>query len=87
MRTRLFFLATTLFTVSTLSAQKFEIDTLQYQGSDKNIINLVVLADGYTKDELKYYKEDAKRFTDYFFKTEPLSQYINYFNVFVINNP
>ncbi len=27
-----------------------------------------------------------KRFTDYFFKTEPLSQYINYFNVFVINS-
>ena len=86
MRAKLFVLAATLFTASFLSAQKFDIDTLQYQGSDKNIINLVILADGYTKDELKYYKEDAKRFTDYFFKTEPLSQYTNYFNVFVVNS-
>ncbi len=69
MRAKLFVLAATLFTASILSAQKFDIDTLQYQLSDKNVINLVVLADGYTKDELKYYKEDAKRFTDYFFKT------------------
>ena len=68
MRAKLFVIAATLFTASILSAQKFDIDTLQYQGSD-NVINLVVLADGYTKDELKYYKEDAKRFTDYFFKT------------------
>ncbi|MCA5004518.1 M64 family metallopeptidase [Sphingobacterium bovistauri] len=67
------------------SAQSFKIDSLQYQGSSENIVNLVILGDGYTADEIVYFQEDAKRFTEYFFKTEPFSQYINYFNVFAIN--
>lgn len=76
-----------LFLISVLSwAQKFKIDTLQYKGSDKNLVNLVILADGYTKDEMDFFKEDAKRFTDYFFETEPFKQYSNYFNVFAIES-
>ena len=80
------FILTAICTFSTsLNAQKFDIDTIQYQGNDKKMINLVILGDGYTKDELKYFKEDASNFTTYFFKTEPFGNYSNYFNVFAIN--
>ncbi len=66
------------------SAQQYKIDTLQYKGSEKNLINLVILADGYTKDEMNYFREDAQRFSAYFFDTEPFKQYSNYFNVYAI---
>lgn len=68
-------------------AQKYPIDTLQFQGTDKQIVNLVILGDGYTQDQMGDFHEDAKRFTDYFFKTEPFRQYANYFNVYAINTP
>lgn len=66
-------------------AQSFKVDTLQYQGVGKQIVNLVIMGDGYTVDELQYFEEDAKRFTAYFFQTEPFRQYANYFNVFAIH--
>ncbi|MGJ1238661.1 hypothetical protein [Sphingobacterium siyangense] len=38
----------------------FKIDTLQYQATDKHIVNLVILGDGYTKAQLDDYAADAK---------------------------
>ncbi|MCY4778665.1 M64 family metallo-endopeptidase [Sphingobacterium sp. UT-1RO-CII-1] len=73
-----------LFSNGFAQEKQFQVDTLQYQGTDKNVINLVILGDGYTKDELEYFTEDTKRFTHYFFKTEPFAQYANLFNVFAI---
>ncbi|KKX49644.1 M64 family metallopeptidase [Sphingobacterium sp. IITKGP-BTPF85] len=68
-------------------AQRYAIDTLQYQGTDQKVVNLVILGDGYTQAQLMDFEEDAKRFTDYFFQTEPFRQYSNYFNVFAIKTP
>lgn len=68
-------------------AQRYAIDTLQYQGTDQKVVNLVILGDGYTQAQLTDFEEDAKRFTDYFFQTEPFRQYSNYFNVFAIKTP
>ncbi|MGJ1191337.1 M64 family metallopeptidase [Sphingobacterium siyangense] len=62
----------------------FKIDTLQYQGADKHIVNLVILGDGYTKAQLDDYAADAKQFTNYFFSIEPFKQYSSFFNVFAI---
>ena len=78
------FLLMFLVTGIGIKAQQFKIDTIQYKGSDKNLINLVILGDGYTKEELKYYQEDARRFSAYFFETEPFRQYQNYFNIYAI---
>lgn len=82
----LFALLCTLLSIGILKGQTFKIDTIQYTGYDQNMINLVVLADGYTADELPYFREDAHRFIAYFFKTEPFAQYTEYFNVFLINS-
>ncbi|UIR56192.1 M64 family metallo-endopeptidase [Sphingobacterium sp. SRCM116780] len=73
-----------LLLFQSIFAQKYEVDTLQYQGTSKDIVNLVILGDGYTQNQLTDFEEDAKRFTTYFFQTEPFRQYSNYFNVFAI---
>ncbi|WP_343562031.1 M64 family metallopeptidase [Sphingobacterium sp.] len=65
-------------------SQNFKIDTLQYQGTAHNMVNLVILGDGYTKDQLDDYAEDSKQFTNYFFSIEPFKQYSAFFNVFAI---
>lgn len=70
---------------ATAQAQTFKIDTLQYSGPGENMVNFVILGDGYTEAELDYLREDADRFVDYFFKTEPIRQYVNYFNVLLVN--
>jgi hypothetical protein len=67
-----------------LSAQQFKIDTLRQRGPEKNMINLVVMGDGYTVAEMEYLKEDTDRFVEYLFQTEPFDRYENYFNVYLI---
>ncbi|KAF5307110.1 hypothetical protein FQR65_LT18453 [Abscondita terminalis] len=79
---RAFLLLAILSIVNLSSAQQYRIDTLQYQGTNKHIVNMVILADGYTAAELDYFVEDARRFNSYFFNTEPFRQYTSYFNVF-----
>lgn len=81
---RLSIVLLTMLLSSFCFGQKFKVDTLQYQGKDENVINFVILADGYTKEEMKYFKEDAEHFKNYFFQTEPFSFYSNYFNIFTI---
>jgi len=68
----------------TARSQNFKIDTLQYQGTANNMVNLVILGDGYTKDQLDDYAADSKQFTNYFFSIEPFKQYSSFFNVFAI---
>jgi hypothetical protein len=68
-------------------AQKFDIDTLQYHGQSKDYINLVILGDGYTADQLDKYSGDARRFTNYLFSQVPFQGYKTYFNVFAIRVP
>lgn len=72
---------------SELRAQKFEVDTLQYQGTSEKIINFVILGDGYTQDQLGQFAGDARKFTDYLFSQSPYSHYRQYFNVFIVKVP
>ena len=64
----LLLLLISLVTVLKTNAQIFAIDTLQYYGNTANYINLVILGDGYTKDQLTTYAADARNFTTYLFK-------------------
>ncbi|MCF0070045.1 M64 family metallopeptidase [Dyadobacter sp. CY261] len=51
-------------------AQHCQIDTLYKTGSLNNRINVVILGDGFTKEEMPKFVEEAKKFTDFF---DPLS--------------
>ncbi len=68
-------------------AQTFDIDTLQFNGAIEKHINLVILSDGYTVDELDQFVLDAKSFSNALFDETPFDEYANLFNVFIIKVP
>ena len=70
-----------------MSAQVFEVDTIQYNGSISSRINLVILGDGYQESELNQFALDAGNFSTEFFTQSPYREYRNYFNVFIIKVP
>ena len=50
-------------------------------GDPSNRVDLVVLGDGYTADELGQYAADVESFLDGFFLATPFAEYATYFNV------
>lgn len=50
-------------------------------------INLVIMGDGFTKDDLAkggFYEKSMKRAAEYFFSVEPYKSYREYFNVYMV---
>jgi len=68
-------------------AQQFEVDTIQMNGNTDKLINIVILGDGYTQNQLSQFVIDARNTTNTFFNEMPFSRYKNYFNVFAIKVP
>jgi hypothetical protein len=79
--------ASALFILFDANAQQFEIDTIVFSGNSDKHLNLVILSDGYTNNELNKFVTDATNFTNVFFDEIPFSNYINYFNIFIIKVP
>lgn len=50
---------------------KYNTQKIHYSGDHHKKLDIVILPDGYTKDEMKKFNDDCKRFAEYFFKTEP----------------
>jgi hypothetical protein len=80
-------LAAALLTGINALAQKLDVDTIVYNGISDKRINLVILSDGYTVNEISKFITDANNFTTGFFNDIPFSNYKNYFNVFIIKVP
>ena len=57
------------------AAQKFETDTLIYNGDPNVYINYVILGDGYTTNEQDKFIADASSFTDELFRQSPYKEY------------
>lgn len=70
-----------------LMAQQFDVDTLLYQGNRDQHINIVILGDGYTEEQMSDFVRDANSFKSYLLGKAPYSNYRNYFNVFIIKTP
>jgi hypothetical protein len=56
-------------------------ETIIYNGSSQNRVDIAVLGDGYTANELQKYKDDVQQFIQGFFAEEPFREYQRYFNV------
>lgn len=69
-----------------VSAQVFEVENIFYSGDPEEHINLVILGDGYTEDELPKLVEDASNFTTEFFEATPFKEYKEYFNIYLIKS-
>ena len=71
-----------------LSGQNtFPIDTLQYNGDNEKLINLVFLPDGYQQVELDQFVIDAQEAADVLFSYSPYKECRIYFNVYAIRVP
>lgn len=71
----------------TIKAQAFDVDTILYNGPIDKRINLVILSEGYTTEQLPNFIQDGKAVRDYMFSIAPYKEYKNYFNVFIIKVP
>ena len=69
------------------NAQKFEVDTIQKNGSIDHLINIVILGDGYTQSQLNKFVNDARDISNAFCNEIPFSNYRNFFNIFLIKVP
>src|SRR5690554_5643272 len=68
-------------------AQKFEMDTVLYNGNTDHFINIVILGDGYLESELSQFTLDAQNISSALFNEPPFKNYQGFFNVFTIKVP
>jgi hypothetical protein len=56
-------------------------------GNPHSKVDIVILGEGYTTDEVDKFTGDLQKFTEVFFKYEPYTSYKNYFNIYGILKP
>ena len=54
---------------------------VHYSGDPAVKVDIVILPDGYTKDQLGKFKKDCKRFAGYLFETSPYDKNVDKFNI------
>ncbi|HEX8288242.1 MAG TPA: M64 family metallopeptidase [Pyrinomonadaceae bacterium] len=67
------------FCVSSASAEPFE--TIINNGSPQNRIDIAIVGDGYTADQMTKYRTDVQTFFQGVFLQEPYKEYQRYYNV------
>lgn len=81
-----------LFSVTIYADHKsndFEISKVRDNGDDYNKLVIVMMGDGYTKNELEKFKDDSNKAIDSFLEEEPFKSYkkdINFYLINVISN-
>ena len=80
-RVKTFVTVACLVAVAGSSVAGQDVVTLRDHGPNENRIDVVVLGDGYTGDELAQYSTDVNRVVAGFFREEPFATYEAYFNV------
>ncbi|MBW6535094.1 MAG: IgA Peptidase M64 [Mariniphaga sp.] len=67
--------------------QPYESVSIEKNGKPENHVDLVILAEGYTVDEMDKFVEDAKRVSGYLFEEEPFKSNRKKFNVTALVTP
>lgn len=65
-------------------APSYPVKTLLHNGSAAEKVDLAILAEGYTKDEMEKFYKDAQRMTDYMFTIPPFDALKKDFNIYAI---
>lgn len=60
---------------------------VHYSGDPSVKVDLVIIPDGYSKEEIEKFREDCEKFSRHLFDTSPYNQNINKFNVWGIEAP
>jgi len=64
-----------------------KIDIIAENGPVDKKVDLVILGDGYSKDEMEKFRKDATRLSGYLMNTEPFRSHRNEFNIRAIETP
>jgi len=64
-----------------------QVKSVFYSGDPKNRSDLVIVAEGYTENDLAKFENDVNRIVDGYFNVRPYRQYKNFFNVWRIEVP
>lgn len=63
----------------------YKTNALISNGAPKNKVDLLIMGDGYTKEDLKKFHRDVKRYTDDLFAVSPFKERAKDFNVWTID--
>lgn len=64
-----------------------KVDIIAEKGPASQKVDLVILGDGYSKDEMEKFRNDAVRLSGYLMNAEPFKSRINDFNIRAIETP
>ncbi|MFI5250927.1 MAG: M64 family metallopeptidase [Bacteroidota bacterium] len=65
-------------------AYNFKVDSILKNGPSEKKVDLLVLGDGYAKEDMEKFRKDVKHFTDVLFGTSPFKERKEDFNVWAI---
>lgn len=63
----------------------YKTNKLYYKGNPHKKLDIVIIPDGYTKDEMQKFYKDCKRFINYFFAVEPFKSHEDNVNFWSVN--
>jgi hypothetical protein len=63
------------------------VEKILYSGEPSHKIDIAILAEGYTGNEMDKFLKDVRRLTDSLFAVAPFSQMKEYFNVYALKTP
>lgn len=66
------------------STLNLNVDKLLNNGDVKSKVDIVILGDGYTAEEMDLFRKDANKFVEYFFAVDPYKARKNDFNVWAV---
>ncbi len=66
---------------------QFENFKVHYSGDPSIKVDIVIVPDGYTKDEMQKFKEDCNKFSDFLLSTSPYKQNKDRFNIWAVEAP
>lgn len=64
---------------------KYKTHKLLYSGNHNKKLDIVIIPDGYTEEEMEKFHKDCKRFMGYFFKVEPFKKHKNKINFWAVD--
>lgn len=66
---------------------KFEVEKIHDSGLAETNVDIVIIPEGYTEEEMQKFKMDAERFMGYFFSWQPFNSYKDKFNFYEVLAP
>ena len=68
-------------------AAQYQSFRVHYSGDPSIKVDIVIIPDGYTQNEMQKFKDDCNKFSDYLFETAPYKQNKDKFNIWGVEAP